>query len=56
MAAKLKFTDREILRMILAAQKELAEILYKMNINQNSRDAAAELHTNLGNALAHIPK
>lgn len=52
----LKLSDRELLRMVLAAQKETAKILFLMNINGPSRVAAGELYQDLEEALKGIPK
>lgn len=46
-----KLSDRELLLEILWAQAEIARILFLMNVTQNSRTVAGELHTHLGKII-----
>lgn len=41
---------------IIRAQRELAKILFLMNVNQNSREAAATLHTDLDRLVKRFDK
>ena len=53
----LKMTDREMLRVIIASQMELAGILFKMNFGHpGAREAAGLLHENLTQVLSGIPR
>lgn len=52
----LKLSDRQLLRIVLAAQRDLAKVLFLMNINSNAREAAGTLHRDLEQVLKGIPK
>lgn len=51
----MKLSNRELIRMTLAAQRDIARILMRMNINQSSRVDAEILAHDLDEVLKGVP-
>jgi hypothetical protein len=53
-AETMNITDRGLIKKILSAQRDIAKILFLMNVTNTSREAAGQLHTELDGLLKSL--